>query len=81
MICKNCGRPLSDKICDYCGTDYRTDEEKNKVECDHIYDVMLYAPDVRHCCVYLVFKCDRCGEETKIRITERLMSKLIGGYL
>lgn len=30
MICVNCGRPLSDKICDYCGTDYRADEEKKK---------------------------------------------------
>ena len=81
MVCVNCGRPLSDKICDYCGTDYRTDEEKKEVECDHIYDVMLYAPDMRHCRAYLLFKCYRCGEETKIRITERLMSKLIGGRL
>lgn len=84
MICINCGRPLSDKICDYCGTDYRTDEEKNReknrVECDHIYDTVFFGDDMRHCCCFLLFKCDRCGEETKIEITRRLRNKLTGGY-
>lgn len=82
MICVNCGRPLNGKICDYCGTDYRTDEEKKKDnKCDHIYDVMFYEDDIKNCCAYLLFKCDHCGEETKMRITRRLRSNLIGGYL
>lgn len=81
MICINCGRPLNNKICDYCGTDYRTDEEKKKVKCDHIYDAIFYEEDIRNCCAYLILKCDRCGEETKMRITERLRSNLTGGYL
>ena len=79
MICINCGRPLSDKICDYCGTDYRTDEEKNRVECDHIYDAVYMSVNIKHNCADLLFKCDRCGEETKIKITKRLMNKLTGG--
>lgn len=81
MICKNCGRPMSDKICDYCGTDYRTDEEKKENnKCDHIYDGIFYEPDIRRCYGYLVFKCERCGEVTKLGITKKLRSNLTGGY-
>ena len=29
MICINCGRPINGNICDYCGSDYRTEEEKD----------------------------------------------------
>lgn len=81
MICINCGRPINDKICDYCGSDYRTEEEKKEVECDHIYDSMFYGVDIRHCYGHLIFKCDRCGEEIELRITDRLMSNLIGATL
>ena len=35
MICINCGRAINGKICDCCGTDYRTDEEKKELECNH----------------------------------------------
>jgi len=82
MICKNCGRAINGGICDYCGTDYRSEEEKKKDnKCDHVYDVMLYEDDIINCSAYLIFKCDRCGEETKMRITRRLRSNLTGGYL
>ena len=80
MICKNCGRAINGKICDYCGTDYRSEEEK-KNKCDHVYDVVLYEDDIRNCCAYLIFKCAHCGEETKMRITPRLKRNLTGGYL
>ena len=82
MICINCGRPLSDKVCNFCGTDYRTDEEKNKVECDHKYDEVFYEEDIRNGYKsYLIFKCYRCGKETRINITQRLKRNLTGGYL
>ena len=81
MICKNCGRPLNNKICDYCGTDYRTDGEKKEAECDHIYDAVFYGEDIRKCQPYLLLKCYRCGKETRMNITERLRSNLTGGYL
>ena len=41
MICINCGRAINGKVCDCCGTDYRTDEEKKAVECKHLYDSVM----------------------------------------
>ena len=76
MICKNCGRPLSGKICDYCGTDYRTDEEKKAVECDHIYDSVKYEENPRYMTVNLLFKCHRCNQFTTIRTTRELFRSI-----
>ena len=82
MICKNCGRPLNKKICDYCGTDYRTDLEKREAEeCDHFYDAVICEEDIRKCQNYLVFKCYRCGKETRMSISQRLTRNLTRGYL
>lgn len=82
MICVNCGRPITGKFCDYCGTDYRTDEEKKEIECDHIYDSVFYDLSIRHCYGHLIFKCDRCSKETAIKITDRLIRMLnTGGHL
>ena len=69
MICKNCGRPINGNICDYCGTDYRTDEEKKEIECNHIYDSVRYEENPRYMTVDLLFKCHKCNQVTTIRTT------------
>ena len=77
MICKNCGRPISDKICDYCGTDYRTDEEKKEIECNHLYNSVMYEEDPRHMTANLIFKCHKCKQCTTIRTTGELFRSII----
>lgn len=69
MICKNCGRAINGKICDYCGTDYRTEEEKKKLECNHIYDSIMYGESPIDMTVSLMFKCRKCGQIATIRTT------------
>lgn len=69
MICKNCGRPISNKVCDYCGTDYRTDEEKKELECNHIYDSVMYEDFSMDRIPKLLFECQKCKQIVTIRIT------------
>ena len=76
MICKNCGRPISGKVCDYCGTDYRTDEEKNKVECDHLFESVKYEESLEHGTVDFLFKCHTCNQVTRIRTTRDLFRSI-----
>ena len=80
MICKNCGRPIDGKICDYCGTDYRTDEEKKEIECNHIYDLVKYEEDLRYMTVNLLFKCNKCNQVTTIRTTRELFRSITGRW-
>ena len=80
MICKNCGRPLPGKICDYCGTDYRTDEEKKEIECNHLYDSFKYEENPRYMTVDILFKCHRCNQVTTIRTTRELFRSITGRW-
>ena len=80
MICKNCGRPISGKICDYCGTDYRTDEEKKEIECDHLFDSVMYEENWRDMTVNLLFKCQKCNQVTTIPITRELSRSITGRW-
>lgn len=76
MICVNCGRPLSDKICDYCGTDYRTDEEKKEIECNHIYGSLIIEESSKYMTANLIFKCQKCNQFTTIPITRELFRSM-----
>ena len=76
MICKNCGRPISGKICNYCGTDYRTDEEKKEIECDHVYDSVKYQESIRDQTVDFLFRCCKCNQVTTIRTTRELFRSI-----
>ena len=80
MICKNCGRPLNGKICDYCGTDYRTDEEKKEIKCNHIYESVMYEEDPRYMTVNLLFKCHMCNQVTTIRTTREVFRSITGSW-
>lgn len=80
MICKNCGRPLSGKICDYCGTDYRTDEEKKEIECNHLFESFMYEESIKDMTVNLLFKCNKCNQVTTIRITKELFRSITGRW-
>ena len=73
MICKNCGRPLNNKICDYCGTDYRTDEEKEKVECNHLFESVMYEEYPKDMTGKLLFRCRYCNQVKTIPITGKLL--------
>lgn len=76
MICVNCGRPLSGNICDYCGTDYRTDEEKKEIECDHLFESVKYEESIKDMTVNLLFKCCKCNQVTTIRTTRELFRSI-----
>ena len=76
MICKNCGRPISGKICDYCGADYRTDEEKKEVECDHLFESVIFEESIKDMTVNLLFKCRNCKQVTTIRTTLELFRSI-----
>lgn len=76
MICKNCGRPLSDKICDYCGTDYRTDEEKKEQECNHLFDSVMYEEHPIDMTANLIFKCHYCNHNVVIRTSRELFRSM-----
>jgi hypothetical protein len=69
MVCINCGRAINGKICDCCGTDYRTDEEKKELECNHIYNSVMYEESIKDMNVNLMFKCQKCNQVTMIRTT------------
>lgn len=78
MICKNCGRPLNSKICDYCGTDYRTDEEKKEIECDHLFDSFKYEENWNDMTVDFLFKCSKCNQVTRVHTTKDLFRSITG---
>lgn len=78
MICINCGRPIGNKVCDYCGTDYRSDEEKNKIECNHIYGSVMCEENPRDMFVNLIFKCENCNQTMKLRVTRSFFYSMIG---
>ena len=69
MICINCGRAINGKICDCCGADYRTDEEKKELECNHIYDSVMYEENPIDMTINLLFRCQNCKQVTMIRTT------------
>lgn len=76
MICINCGRAINGKICDCCGTDYRTDEEKKEIECNHIYDSVMYEELPEYMLVNLMFKCQKCNKVTTIRTTRDFLRSI-----
>ena len=78
MICKNCGRPLTNKICDYCGTDYRTEEERKALECNHIYDSVMYEDFSMDRTPKLLFKCQKCKRIVTIPLTIDFFHSIIG---
>lgn len=78
MICINCGRAINGKVCDCCGTDYRTDEEKKEVECNHLYESVMCEENPKDMFVNLIFKCENCNQTTTIRVTRRFFYSMIG---
>ena len=72
MICVNCGRSINNKICDCCGTDYRTDEEVVRI-IDNAPTVEIPENEVN--CVLTMFGkcsynetgCSDCEIKDKIR--------------
>lgn len=50
-------------------SDYRTDEEKKEIECNHIYDSVIYEESPEYMTVNLLFKCLKCNQFTTIRTT------------
>ena len=79
MICINCGKFVKGSVCECCGTDYRTDEERKKSECEHFYDSMRREYDVKHCAFRLSFRCCKCGEVLTIRTDRFVFDNLFGG--
>ena len=77
MICINCGRSINGKVCDCCGTDYRTDEEKKELECNHIYDSVVYEESMQYMTVNLMFKCKKCNHVVPIRITREFFRSML----
>ena len=80
MICVNCGRPITEKICSYCGSDYRTDEEKKIIKCDHEYDSVRFEELPRNMYVNLLFKCRKCNQITTIRVTRGFICSMRERY-
>lgn len=78
MICINCGRSINGKVCDCCGTDYRTDEEKKELECNHIYNSVIYEESPIDMTLNLLFKCQKCNQFTTIRTTRDFIRSMIG---
>lgn len=76
MICINCGRAINGKVCDCCGTDYRTDEEKKELECNHTYNSVTYTESPEYMTVNLLFKCQRCNQITTIRTTREFFRSM-----
>ena len=76
MICINCGRAINGKVCDCCGTDYRTDEEKKEIECNHIYDSAMYEESPIDLTVNLIFKCQKCNQVATIRTTREFLRSI-----
>ena len=80
MICINCGRAINGKVCDCCGTDYRTDEEKKAVECNHLYDSVMREESLKDMTVNLMFKCLYCNQVATIRTTRECFRSMIGRW-
>lgn len=80
MICINCGRPIDGKTCDYCGTDYRTDEEKKEIECNHLFESVIYEESPRDMTVNFLFKCNKCNQVTTIRTTREVFRSITGRW-
>lgn len=80
MICINCGRPLPGKICDYCGSDYRTDEEKKGVECNHLFDSVMYEEHPVDMTGALIFKCRYCNHTAMIRTSRDIFRSIAGRW-
>lgn len=78
MICINCGRAINGKVCDCCGTDYRTDEEKKELECNHIYDSVMYEEIPIDMTVNLMFRCQNCKHIISVRTTRDFIRSMIG---
>lgn len=76
MICINCGRAINGKVCDCCGTDYRADEEKKEIECNHIYNSVIYEESPIDMTVNLLFKCQKCNKITTIRTTREFFRSM-----
>lgn len=78
MICVNCGRLTNGKFCEFCGTDYRTDEEKKTVECNHIYDSVIYEESPKDMTINLLFRCRNCKHIVSVRTTRDFIRSMIG---
>ena len=78
MICINCGRAINGKICECCGTDYRTDEEKKIAECNHLFTSVIYEESPKDMTINLMFKCQNCKHIASVRTTRDFISQMIG---
>ena len=45
--CINCGAPLHSNICDYCGTEYKLDEENNHLQKGKQINDFIYELDIQ----------------------------------
>ena len=70
MICINCGRTINDKVCDCCGTDYRTEEEKKQIECNHLFNSVIYEESPKDNTINLLFRCKNCNNFISVRTTK-----------
>ena len=77
MICINCGRAINGKICDCCGSDYRTDEEKKTAECNHLFDSVMYEEHPIDLAGYLMFRCRYCDHVVKIRTSRDFLRSML----
>lgn len=78
MICINCGRAINGKICECCGTDYRTDEEKKIAECNHLFTSVIYEESPKDMTINLMFKCQNCKHIISVRTTRDFIHSMIG---
>ena len=78
MICINCGRAINGKICECCGTDYRTDKEKKELECNHIYNSVIYEESPKDMTINLLFRCQNCKHILSVRTTRDFIHSMIG---
>ena len=78
MICTNCGRTINGKVCDCCGADYRTDEEKKELECNHIYNSLIYEESPKDMNINLLFRCQYCKHIVSVRTTRDFIRSMIG---
>lgn len=77
MICVNCGRSINGSICECCGTDYRTDEEKKTAECNHLFDSVMYEEHPIDMTANLIFKCRYCNHTAVIRTSREFIRSML----
>ena len=53
---------------------------KEKVQekvCDHLYDQLFIEKDIKQYCDIFVFKCQKCGEETRLKISMEVVKYIM----